>query len=62
MLVLSIGTTLNIGMLVMVPLPATWRLHLRWRLTLKFPPGVCAGPAAWPWSGCSSSWPPTSTA
>jgi putative peptidoglycan lipid II flippase len=40
MLVLSIGTTLNIGMLVLVCLPATWRLHLRWRLTLKFPPGV----------------------
>jgi putative peptidoglycan lipid II flippase len=40
MLVLSIGTTLNIGMLVLVALPATWRLHLRWRLTLKFPPGV----------------------
>jgi len=27
-------------MLVIVVLPATWRLHLRWRLTLKFPPGV----------------------
>jgi putative peptidoglycan lipid II flippase len=40
MLVLSIGTTMNIGMLVIVALPATWRLHLRWRLTLKFPPGV----------------------
>lgn len=40
MLVLSIGTTLNIGMLVIVCLPATWRLHLRWRLTLRFPPGV----------------------
>jgi putative peptidoglycan lipid II flippase len=40
MLVLSIGTTLNIGMLVLVCLPATWRLHLRWRLTLRFPPGV----------------------
>ncbi len=40
MLVLSIGTTMNIGMLVIVSLPATWRLHLRWRLTLKFPPGV----------------------
>jgi putative peptidoglycan lipid II flippase len=40
MLVLSIGTTLNIGMLVIVSLPAVWRLHLRWRLTLKFPPGV----------------------
>ena len=40
MLVLSIGTTMNIGMLVIVTLPATWRLHLRWRLTLKFPSGV----------------------
>lgn len=40
MLVLSIGTTLNIGMLVFVPIPSTWRLRLRWRLTLKFPPGV----------------------
>jgi putative peptidoglycan lipid II flippase len=40
MLVLSIGTTMNIGMLVIVSLPAVWRLHLRWRLTLKFPPGV----------------------
>jgi putative peptidoglycan lipid II flippase len=40
MLVLSIGTTLNIGMLVIVSLPPMWRLHLRWRLTLKFPPGV----------------------
>ncbi len=39
-LVLSIGTTLNIGMLVFVSLPATWRLHLRWRPTLRFPPGV----------------------
>jgi putative peptidoglycan lipid II flippase len=39
-LVLSIGTTMNIGMLVIVALPAVWRLHLRWRLTLKFPPGV----------------------
>jgi putative peptidoglycan lipid II flippase len=40
MLVLSIGTTMNIGMLVFVPIPTTWRLRLRWRLTLKFPPGV----------------------
>src|ERR1700761_7147080 len=40
LLVLSIGTTMNIGMLVIVSLPATWRLHLRWRVTLKFPPGV----------------------
>ncbi|HXT93356.1 MAG TPA: lipid II flippase MurJ [Trebonia sp.] len=40
MLVLSIGTTMNIGMLVFVSIPSTWRLHLRWRLTLKFPDGV----------------------
>lgn len=40
MLVLTIGTTMNIGMLVFVAIPSTWRLHLRWRLTLKFPPGV----------------------
>jgi putative peptidoglycan lipid II flippase len=40
LLVLSVGTTLNIGMLVLVPIPSTWRLRLRWRLTLKFPPGV----------------------
>jgi putative peptidoglycan lipid II flippase len=39
-LVLSIGTTLNIGMMVIVTLPATWRLGLRWRPTLRFPPGV----------------------
>jgi putative peptidoglycan lipid II flippase len=39
-LVLSIGSTLNIGMLVFVSLPATWRLHLHWRPTLRFPPGV----------------------
>ena len=39
-LVLSIGTTLNIGMMVLVTVPATWRLHLRWRPTLRFPPGV----------------------
>jgi putative peptidoglycan lipid II flippase len=40
MLVLSIGTTMNIGMLVVVSLPAALRLRLRWRLTLRFPPGV----------------------
>jgi putative peptidoglycan lipid II flippase len=40
MLVLSVGTTMNIGMLVFVAIPSTWRLRLRWRLTLKFPPGV----------------------
>ena len=39
-LVLSIGTTLNIGMLVLVALPPTWRLGLRLRPTLRFPPGV----------------------
>jgi putative peptidoglycan lipid II flippase len=39
-LVLSVGTTMNIGMLVLVTLPATWRLRLRWRPTLRFPPGV----------------------
>jgi putative peptidoglycan lipid II flippase len=39
-LVLSIGTTMNIGMMVIVSVPATWRLHLRWRPTLRFPPGV----------------------
>lgn len=40
MLVLTIGTTMNIGMLVFVAIPSTWRLRLRWRLTLRFPPGV----------------------
>ena len=39
-LVLSIGTTMNIGMMVLVTLPSTWRLHLRWRPALRFPPGV----------------------
>jgi putative peptidoglycan lipid II flippase len=39
-LVLSVGTTMNIGMMVLVSLPATWRLRLRWRPTLRFPPGV----------------------
>jgi putative peptidoglycan lipid II flippase len=39
-LVLSIGTTMNIGVMVIVCLPATWRLHLRRRPTLRFPPGV----------------------
>ena len=39
-LVLSIGTTLNIGMLVLVALPPTWRLRLRLRPTLRFPAGV----------------------
>jgi putative peptidoglycan lipid II flippase len=39
-LVLSIGTTMNIGTLVFVALPPTWRLHLRLRPALRFPPGV----------------------
>jgi putative peptidoglycan lipid II flippase len=39
-LVLSIGTTLNIAMLVIVMVPPTWRLHLRLRPTLRMPPGV----------------------
>src|SRR5208282_3820155 len=33
-LVLSVGTTLGIAVLVLVAIPPTWRLHLR------FPPGV----------------------
>jgi putative peptidoglycan lipid II flippase len=39
-LVLSLGATLNIGTLVVVALPPTWRLHLRLRPALRFPPGV----------------------
>jgi putative peptidoglycan lipid II flippase len=39
-LVLSIGTTINIAMLVIVMVPPTWRLHLRLRPTLRLPPGV----------------------
>jgi putative peptidoglycan lipid II flippase len=39
-LVLSVGTTLGIAALVVVAVPPTWRLHLRYRLTLRFPPGV----------------------
>jgi putative peptidoglycan lipid II flippase len=39
-LVLSIGTTMNIGTLVIVALPPTWRLRLRIRPALKFPAGV----------------------
>jgi putative peptidoglycan lipid II flippase len=39
-LVLSVGTTLGIAVLVLVALPPTWRLHLRLRPTLRFPPGV----------------------
>jgi putative peptidoglycan lipid II flippase len=39
-LVLSVGTTLGIAALVLVAVPATWRLHLRLRPVLRFPPGV----------------------
>ena len=39
-LVLSVGTTLGIATLVVVAIPPTWRLHLRFRPVLRFPPGV----------------------
>ena len=39
-LVLSIGTTLGIAALVIVAIPPTWRLHLRFRPALRFPLGV----------------------
>jgi putative peptidoglycan lipid II flippase len=39
-LVLSVGTTLGIAALVVVAIPPTWRLHLRLRPVLRFPPGV----------------------
>jgi putative peptidoglycan lipid II flippase len=39
-LVLSVGTTLGIAALVLVALVPTWRLHLRIRPVLRFPPGV----------------------
>jgi putative peptidoglycan lipid II flippase len=39
-LVLSVGTTLGIAVLLLVALPPTWRLHLRFRPALRFPPGV----------------------
>jgi putative peptidoglycan lipid II flippase len=39
-LVLSVGTTLGIAALVLVAVPSTWRLHLRFRPVLRFPPGV----------------------
>ena len=34
------GTTLGIATLVVVAIPPTWRLHLRFRPVLRFPPGV----------------------
>jgi len=39
-LVLSLGTTLGIAALVLVALVPVWRLHLRFRPVLRFPPGV----------------------
>jgi putative peptidoglycan lipid II flippase len=39
-LVLSVGTTVGIAVLVVVALPPTRRLHLRFRPVLRFPPGV----------------------
>jgi putative peptidoglycan lipid II flippase len=39
-LVLAGGTTLGIAALVVVALPPTWRLHLRFRPAFRFPPGV----------------------
>ena len=39
-LVLSVGTTLGIAVLVLVAVPPTRRLHLRFRPVLRFPPGV----------------------
>jgi len=39
-LVLSVGTTLGIAALVVVAILPTWRLHLRFRPVLRFPPGV----------------------
>jgi putative peptidoglycan lipid II flippase len=39
-LVLSVGTTLGVAALVVVAIPPTWRLRLRFRPVLRFPPGV----------------------
>jgi putative peptidoglycan lipid II flippase len=39
-LALSLGTTLGIAALVLVALVPVWRLHLRFRPVLRFPPGV----------------------
>lgn len=39
-LVLSVGTTMSIAALVLVAAVPTWRLHLRLRPALRFPPGV----------------------
>jgi putative peptidoglycan lipid II flippase len=39
-LTLSVGTTMGVAALVVVPLLPAGRLHLRFRPTLQFPPGV----------------------
>jgi putative peptidoglycan lipid II flippase len=39
-LALSVGTTMGVAALVVVPLLPAMRLHLRFRPTLQFPPGV----------------------
>jgi putative peptidoglycan lipid II flippase len=39
-LVLSVGATLGVAVLVVVAILPTWRLHLRLRPVLRFPPGV----------------------
>jgi putative peptidoglycan lipid II flippase len=39
-LVLSVGTTLGVAGLVLVALVPTWRLRLKFRPALRFPPGV----------------------
>jgi putative peptidoglycan lipid II flippase len=39
-LVLAGGTTLGVATLVLVAVIPTWRLHLRFRPVLRFPPGV----------------------
>jgi putative peptidoglycan lipid II flippase len=39
-LILSVGATLGVAALVVVGLVPTWRLRLRLRPTLRFPPGV----------------------
>jgi len=41
-LVLSAGSTLGIAALVLVAVVPTWRLHLRFRPALRFPPGVAS--------------------
>jgi putative peptidoglycan lipid II flippase len=39
-LVLSVGTTAGVGALVLTALVPAWRLHIRVRPTLRFPPGI----------------------